>query len=123
MAKKKTEKTKSKTKPRKSKSKVKPKKSNSKTTNSKMKHKSVKIVPAKPISGYLENLDAVADEKRISDSLKHLYSVAKDLGIGCELLHDKVSGGYVVSLDEASEDRSFLTAAEAEEFLHEQEQE
>ena len=88
-----------------------------------MKHKSVKKVPAKPISGYLENLDAVADEKGISDSLKHLYAVAKDLGIGCEMHHDKESGGYVVSLDEASEDRSFLTAAEAEEFLHEQEQE
>jgi hypothetical protein len=123
MAKKKTGKTKSKTKPRKSKSKVKPKKSNSKTTNSKMKHKSAKKVPAKPISGYLENLDALADEKGITDSLKHLYAVAKDLGIGCEMHHDKESGGYVVSLDEASEDRSFLTAAEAEEFLHEQEQE
>ena len=124
MAKKKTEKTKSKTKPRKSNAKVKPKKSNSsKTTKSKIKHMSVKKVPAKPISGYLENLDAVADEKGISDSLKHLYAVAKDLGIGCEMHHDKESGGYVVSLDEASEDRSFLTAAEAEEFLHEQEQE
>jgi hypothetical protein len=92
-------------------------------TKSKTKHKSLKKVPARPISGYLENLDAVADEKEISDSLKHLYSVAKDLGIGCEMHHDKESGGYVVSLDEASEDRSFLTAAEAEEFLHEQEQE
>ena len=123
MAKKKTEKTKSKTKPQKIKLNAKPKKSNSKTTNSKMKPKSVKKVPAKPISGYLENLDAVADEKGISDSLKHLYAVAKDLGIGCEIHHDKASGGYVISLDEASEDRSFLTAAEAEEFLHEQEQE
>jgi hypothetical protein len=122
MAKKKTEKTKSNTKPKKSKSKVKAKTSNSKTTNSKMKHKSLMKIPAKPISGYLENLNAVADEKEISDSLKHLYAVAKDLGIGCEIHHDKESGGYVVSLDEASEDRSFLTTAEAEEFLHEQEQ-
>jgi predicted metalloendopeptidase len=120
MAKKKTGKTKSKTKPQQAKSKAKLEKSNS---NSKMKQKSVKKVPAKPISGYLENLDAVADEKGISDHLKHLYAVANDLGIGCEIHHDKDSGGYVVSLDEASEDRSFLTAAEAEEFLHEQEQE
>ena len=123
MAKKKTGKTKSKTKPQQAKSKAKPKKSNAKKTNSKAKPKPVKKVPAISISGYLENLDVVADEKGISDSLKHLYSVAKDLGIGCEIHHDKGSGGYVVSLDEASEDRSFLTAAEAEEFLHEQEQE
>ena len=123
MAKKKTGKSKSKTKPQKSKSKAKPKKGNIKKTNSKAKPKSVKKVPAISISGYLENLDVVADKKGISDSLKHLYSVAKDLGIGCEIHHDKESDGYVVSLDEASGDRSFLTAAEAEEFLHEQEQE
>jgi hypothetical protein len=115
MAKKRTGKSKPKTKPQLAKSKAKLKKSNPRSINSKMKHKSVKEVPAKPISGYLENLDAVADEKGISDALKDLYAVAKDLGIGD-------SGGYVVSLDEASEDRSFLTAAEAEEFLHEQEQ-
>lgn len=123
MAKKKTGKTNSKTKPQKSKAKAKPIKSDSKKANSKTKPKPVKKVPAKPIFGYLENLDAVADEKEISDNLKHLYAVAKDLGIGCEIHHDKESGGYVVSLDEASEDRSFVTAADAEEFLHEQEQE
>ena len=80
----------------------------------------MKKVPAKPITGYKENLEAAADEKAISDDLKHLNTVANDLGISCEIHHDKESGGYVVSLDEASEDRSFVTAAEAEEFLHEQ---
>ena len=127
MAKKKTGKTNTKKKPQKTKSKTKPQKGNSKAkpkkSNSKTKPKPVKKVPAKPITGYIENLDAVADEKGMSDDLKHLYSVAEDLGISCEIHHDKESGGYVVSLDEATEDRSFLTAAEAEEFLHEQEEE
>ena len=58
--------------------------------------------------------------KGISDDLKHLDAVAEELGISCEIQHDKESGGYVVSLDEASDDRSFVTAARAEEFLHEQ---
>jgi hypothetical protein len=104
----------------KKKTKTKPKKI--KKLKTKTKPKPVKKVPAKPISGYRENLDAVADEKDISDNVKHLYAVAKDLGIGCEIRHDDELGGYVVNLSETSEDRSFVTAAEAEEFLHEQEE-
>jgi hypothetical protein len=123
MAKKKPKIAKSKPTPQKGKSKAKPKKSSSKKTDSKTKPKPVKKVPAKPITGYTENLEAAADEKGISDNLKHLYAVAKDLGISCEIHHDNEAGGYVVSLDEASEDRSFLTAGDTEEFLHEQEQE
>lgn len=118
MAKKKPQTTKTKTKPQTSKSKAKPKK---RMTKSKAKPKPMKKVPAKPITGYTENLEAAADEKAISDNLKHLNTVANDLGISCEIQHE--SGGYIISVDEASEDRSFVTAAKAEEFLHEQEQE
>ena len=61
--------------------------------------------------------------KDISRNLKHLAVVAEGLGVGCEIQHDDTLGGYVVNLSETSEDRSFETAEEAEEFLHEHEQE
>ncbi len=89
------------------KSKARPKKS-----KSQMKSKPVKNTPAKPENGN-------GDE--ISDNLKHLDSVAEALGISCEISHDNELGGYVVNLGETSEDRSFETAEQAEEFLHEQE--
>ena len=59
--------------------------------------------------------------KEISKNLEHLDAVAEELGVGCEIYHDDALGGYVVNLSDESEDRSFETAAEAEEFLHEQE--
>jgi hypothetical protein len=61
--------------------------------------------------------------KDISRNLKHLAAVAEELGVGCEIHHDDTLGGYVVNLSETSEDRSFEIAEEAEEFLHEHEQE
>ena len=61
--------------------------------------------------------------KDIYANLNHLRRVAKELVINCEMYHDDELGGYVVNLSETSEDRSFETAEEAEEFLHEHEQE
>ena len=59
--------------------------------------------------------------EEIFGNLKHLNAVALELGVGCEIYHDDELGGYVVNLSETSEDRSFETTAEAEEYLHEQE--
>ena len=72
----------------------------------------MKNTPAKPENG---------NGNEISDNLEHLDRVADELGISCAIYHDNELGGYVVNLDETSEDRSFETAEKAEEFLHEQE--
>jgi len=82
----------------------------------KIKTKS-KLQPEKKAATKPEN------RKDISRNLKHLAAIAEELGVGCEIQHDDTLGGYVVNLSETSDDRSFETAEEAEEFLHEHEQE
>ena len=94
----------------KKKTKAKPKKIKKIKTKSKPKPK--KKAPTKPET-----------RKGISGNIKHLAAVAEELGVGCEIHHDDALSGYVVNLSETSEDRSFETAEEAEEFLHEHEQE
>ena len=100
--------------------KKKPQKTNAKKRpKSKVRPKTAKL-KAKPKARKKAGAKSEAREEIYGD-LEHLKAVAEELGVGCEIFHDDELGGYVVNLSELSEDRSFETAAEAEEFLHEQE--
>ncbi len=90
----------------------------------KAKFKKPKKAKAKPkLAKESKSKPKPETRKDISANLNHLRGVAKELVIDCGIYHDDDMGGYVVSLSETSEDRSFATAEEAEEFLHEHEQE
>ncbi len=93
-------------------------------TKIKAKFKKPKQTKAKPkLAKESKSTPKTETRKDISANLNHLRRVVKELGIDCEVYHDDELGGYVVNLSETSEDRSFETAEEAEEFLHEHEQE
>ncbi len=93
-------------------------------TKIKAKFKKPKQAKAKPkLAKENKSKPNAETRKDISANLNHLRRVAKELVIACGIYHDDELGGYVVNLSETSEDRSFETAEEAEEFLHEHEQE